>query len=273
MVHSLIPLYWTLGALMTVALSFVLTHFTLEEARKEVLGWKSAVKSKLDTVKAESEKVSILELKLKEIENEYGCLERVQELSRIELLHSFAEKETIKEELSRVYLAKRKLEEEYEDQKERLAGHIEGRHILDEKLQAENALVCEMKEQREALVREKELLESTVSRLQAGLESLDGPEGRDAEYRRIFGLYQQLKEQFGEKAKLLDEARRELFLAREQGAFLERSLSEREMEFETKSSSEFKELSQELESLTVKLDEAHQEIAKLENIVSKIVDS
>ena len=279
LLQAQIHVFWTLGALVAIALSFVLTYLTLDEAEEKVLSWREDVKSHLDSVKVESEKVSHLEKRLLQTENEYITLEKIQELARIELLTSLAEKETVKEELSKVYHAKRKLEEEFEDQAHRL----EGNRKLIEKLQNESALNQEMTQHIDTLTREKDLFESTVARLQAELEKplaplpitptpnieIEVPPANDAEYRRLYGMYKQLREQFAEKTALLDEARRDLFLAGEKNAFFEKEI----FELENEEPPQIRQLSQEVELLTIRLEEAHKEISKLEEFVSKVVDS
>lgn len=95
----------------------------------------------------------------------------------------------------------------------------------------QQTLIEEMSELIETLTREKTLLESSLGTLQkeredhrANEENRVNEESTDVvvtdkspgELRRLQGFHLQLKEQFAEKSKILDETRRELFLVQEQ---------------------------------------------------------
>lgn len=260
-----VPLLWTLGALASMALAFLLTYLTLDDAEEKVLRWQKNLTMRETEVKTADTKVISLEKELEQAKKEYTSLEQVQELTRIELLSALAEQETLKEEITKLSHAKRKLEEEFEDQTFRL----EGKRKLIEKLQNESALNQEMAEHIETLTREKDLLESTLSRLQAELEEksaipqvqqVEAPPATEPEYRRLFGLYKQLREQFTEKTALLDQTRRELFLANEKVALFEKEMSEIHLHEQPH-----------VERLAVQLEDAQKEVAHLEELVSNLL--
>lgn len=267
-----VELWWSFGALAAIALSFVLTYLTLDNVDEKMSEWRESATSRETEVKTADTKVLTLENELEQVKKEYSALEQVQELTRIELLSALAERETCKEEITKLSHAKRKLEEEFEDQNFRL----EGKRKLIEKLQNESALNQEMAEHIETLTREKDLLESTLSRLQAELEEksvvaplqeIEVPPANEPEYRRLYGLYKQLREQFAEKTTLLDQTRRELFLANEKVALIEKEMNE----FQMQEQPHVEQLTTELEAAEQKYEEALAEVSHLEQLVSNLL--
>jgi len=102
---------------------------------------------------------------------------------------------------------------------------------LQEEHVVQQAVNREMSDVIETLSREKQLLESTLKRLQDELETHQTPSTEDVpppEFRRMEGMYKQLREQFDEKSKTLDDTRRDLFLAQEKVALLEKEREETE---------------------------------------------
>ena len=99
----------------------------------------------------------------------------------------------------------------------------------------QQALYQEMRDQSDALLNEKRMLEGSLHCLQTELEELQRlqqtPKTKDTQdYRRLEGLYNQLRDQFEEKSSLLDETRRQLFHANEELSAMK--LSEQETAYQ-----------------------------------------
>lgn len=148
------------------------------------------------------------------------------------------------------------------------------------RLRQQQALNQEMGELIETLTREKSLLESTLTNLQKELEGLRDKEANNeinvdesspAEVRRLEGFYRQLREQFEEKSRTLDETRRELFQTQEKLNAAELEFSERELASPQISLEEHvRHLAKMEEELKQELELSHQEIKRLYNLVESI---
>lgn len=318
---------WFLGATFSMAFSFLITYLTLEEAEQVVSQWKEgsilAFRSLMDTevkVKALEEDHSIerenlltqvveLEKSKTEIAATLSTLEKVQELSRLELVSSLSKHDEALEELYDLRHKKRILEDELEVTVDSLAN---ARKAI-EKYEGDKAKSLEMNSHIDTLTRERDLLESTLSSLQEELEgkvqeiqSLHGkledliqsleeeknkppqvievkvevpaqvaepveeplynqPPATESEYRRLFGMHRQLREQFNEKSHQLDVARKELFIISEKANLLEIQLAENDHQ----DAPALRELSRHFEELSYKYDEAIKEIETLEEIISQ----
>jgi hypothetical protein len=184
-------------------------------------------------------------------------------LSRLE--HSRADEQKIREAAQlvskqEIHLLTKALEKETQEHEELKHTH----HQMQEEHLMQQVIAQEMGDVIDTLSREKQLLESTLKRLQGELESLseqqvlmqteheeerkglqleaesllnqlneikNDPELLStAEVRRIEGLYKQLREQFEEKSLILDEVRRELFHTQEQNAVFIKEQQERELQ-------------------------------------------
>ncbi len=119
--------------------------------------------------------------------------------------------------------------------------------------QVETALQKQVDEKMEIAAKALQFSE-TIKRLEEEKQQLTAEPAESREARRLQGLLKQLKEQFEQKAHVLDETRKELFSAQERGESLQRQLAAA-TQFDDK---EPKHYSQEL------LEEALQEISQIE---------
>lgn len=248
--------------------------------------------------------IQVLEEKQISLELEYANLGKLQEISRIELLSIFAKHESLVSEIFALNQSKKKLEETVEDITQDKILLTQAQEEVVEKWQLERSKGEEMSHLIDQLTREKDLFESTLSNIQAELEEkekslshlkheleieknqasvivpelidltpfLNTPPVSESEYRRLYGMHKQLREQFEAKSAELDLARRDLFLAKEQAGLLEIQLKELELkELEVKDSLGLKTLTEELEATSLKYDEALQEISSLEAFISNLM--
>lgn len=149
--------------------------------------------------------------------------------------------------------------------------------------QHQQTLILEMSELIETLSREKKLLESTLGSLQEELESTKNKETTDEigvskesprELRRLEGFYRQLREQFEEKTRILDETRQELFHTQENLMRAERELSEKELSSPQISYEEhISHLLKAEAELKQELEQSQQEIIKLNELVETLVST
>lgn len=311
---------WFIGSTFTMAFSFLITFLTIEEAGEVVGSWREAAlkythemthsESKIQSLEEEltKEKTKLV-ARVKELETEqksallqYETLEKIQELSRIELISSLSKQDELLEEL---FSSRHKIKK-FEEQSETVSSTLEGHRKLIDKLQNENAMNKEMSAHIQTLTREKDLLESTLSHLQEELdqleiakntaeakaqevrevivevpvtvevpvkvepilsdEFLDIPPANESEFRRLFGMHRQIREQFVEKSATLDSTRKELFIVSEKANLLEREIKE----LEAKESPELLQLTGELDRLAQKYESALKEIASLEELISTL---
>lgn len=275
---------WFLGVVFALAFSFLVTLLTLDEAEEVAHTWHKEASHYLHHFTHLSTEKETLGKRLLHLqrtneskESEIKSFEQVQELARLELLSSLSKQEALTRELAESERQKNLLEEQLESADH----HVNENEKLIEKLQSENSLNKslrkEMSDQIDTLSRERELLESTLNRLQAELETklpipapeayqLDGLVFTEAEFRRLSGQHKQLREQFADKSLVLDQTRKELFLAQEKASSLEKELAE----LDFKEPPALPELSHAFEELSQKHAQALEEILALEIILERL---
>lgn len=97
-----------------------------------------------------------------------------------------------------------------------------------ERRQIHKALQKQMEEKAECQTAALKLSEE-IQALQQEKEQLNAESSESREVRRLQGFQKQLKEQFDQKSRVLDETRKELFLAQEKGEALRRELESAEL--------------------------------------------
>jgi hypothetical protein len=242
--------------------------------------------------------VSVLEKELSFRTSSLESIENIQELSRVELLSMTTKYEETQRLAADLQAAYGKLEEKVEDQivlidilkekaarQDKMADELYQLKVeIVEKETEKQAVIDEMNEHLETLTREKDLLENTLSKLQGELEQREKtihqlkekpPEEpalpqdivEPREYRRLFGMYKQLRDQFDEKQLHLDQARKDLFYAQENLSLTEKAKEE----WEFKEHPSIKVLTRDIEELTRKNEEARREISNLEDLISSLM--
>lgn len=247
---------WFMGALFTVALSYLITFLTVEELRE------------LFVVDVRPEKDNSFQ------EETIKSLEQLNELSRLELLSSQSKLEELEGRFAEELNVKTKLDLEVKGLQESV--------LKNEREKAlEKAKGEELIQLVDRLHREKTLFEDTVNRIQGELEAKElilselqkkpepesapeNPPTSESEWRRLWGMHRQLRDQFEEKSSQLDEARKALFHLQEEQAVQELELKEAELNF----SPEVKYLTEKMNQLLDQLESREKEILRLEHIVS-----
>lgn len=187
------------------------------------------------------------------------------DVSRAEIIHTRSENEGLQKEIFEIRQKALRNQEDLETAKETLEtlqGYQETshkqekeirelRHTLDafqyqiasykddlHHARQQQTLIKEMGDLIETITREKSLLENTLGSLQAEIEVLKSKDANECitvteespqELRRLEGFYRQLRDQFEEKSKTLDETRRELFCTQEKLSAIEIDFSEKEL--------------------------------------------
>lgn len=148
-------------------------------------------------------------------------------------------------------------------------------HIVE--LSKQNLVYIQEKEaleiERELLSQEKNLLEGTIARLQSQIESMQplSPEDKPHEIRKLEGLNKQIREQFDQKAAMLDLARRDLFMAQERVGVLEKEIEEAHLTGSSEADKMVAALGETYENELVRIKaEYEEEIASLNEIITKL---
>ena len=272
---------WFFGAVFTVALSYVITLLTLEDVQEKFSDVKDAL---FDSFKEKEEKIF-------EVQEALKSQEKVLELSRVELVSETSKLKSLEAQFSKLSEEKKALEKAFHDRELSLKAWQDKAERFEREKKLETSKLEELYPLIERLEREKDLFENTVSRIQAELEQVqmeleqsqtelkaekakpapefkpepapEEPPKSESEWRRLWGMHRQLREQFEMKSSQLDQARKDLFTYQEEAATLKIALTE----LESEPAPELKVLTQELESLYKKIDDQEQEIEKLEALV------
>ena len=112
-----------------------------------------------------------------------------------------------------------------------------------------------------------------LSESESNSDSEDEARKKFREIRRLEGLYQQMRDQFAEKSKVLDSTRRELFLAQEKCSSLQKELEEREVfgNYDVEQSL-YHQLSISEAELSKQVHSFNVEISQLHNFISVLLD-
>lgn len=285
---------WFSGSLITLAFSCFITLLTLEEAGSLLTALNDLAFSGTEEKEALRRTVQSLEFQNSALQNEIkksadkkdemASLEKVNELARIELLSSM----TKLEEMEKNFVALRREKGNLEEALEASEAKVAALQDAFEKWQREKVKGEEMTHLIDRLSREKDLFESTLSRIQEELEVKeealkvceqklaeekqkvpaleplsDMPPATEGEFRRLFGMHKQLRDQFALKSAELDQARKALFQAQEEAETASRKM----FELEHEESPQVKALTREIDHLLAQNDTAQQEIAALEHLL------
>lgn len=252
---------WLLGVIAAIALSFVVTALSFEEVEAAFKGFEQKSLSHTDNLteldqqlkaaqlkyQSETQKIEaqrqVLEVTLAEKELQIDANLQMLIRTRDELVAARAQNDSYEQilnlargELSTALSQNEKLLNEVTQSRQQTNLALERLEATQHELaqneanqNIQKAVVHEMSDHIETLTREKGLLAQTLEKLQNELmttvqDKEIPPE--TAEARRIQGMYLQLRQQFDEKCKTLDETRRELFCSQEKLLALQREYEE-----------------------------------------------
>lgn len=297
--YTLFPIsLWSLGLFSLVSVSYLQTALALTDQDDELAAKETLLQERYVHTLHEKEAVNVRmakELDEKSIaylhaKDENKTVTKTLEVARNEVKELYAEREALLREKATMQKQLGDLETQVEDlgnTREALKAatfsirekdlevatltqkleHLESSIPDQEALKHE--IVREMTEHIEMLEQEKNLLESTVSRLQGELEEWQASSDtvvNPSEHRRLQGLYNQLREQFDEKNHLLADTRRELFHSQEKALLLEKQIHEYSLTGEG-----IPQLTTEIANLLAQQEEAKGEISRLEELISSLI--
>lgn len=297
--YTLLPFnLWSLGLFFLVSFSYIQSALALTDQDEELAIKEDSLKERYVHSLHEKEALNVQiskELNEKSIgylhaRDENKTLTKTLEIARNELKHLTAEKEALLREKASHQKQIGDLEalvEDFENTKEALkaSNHsIREKDLeiatLSQKLEQlelsipdneaiKQVIVREMTDHIESIEREKNLLESTVARLQGELEEWQASSEtviNPSEHRRLQGMYNQLREQFEEKTSLLNDTRKQLFHAEENAQLLSKQLNEYHLTGEG-----IPQLTNEIAHLLAQQEEARTEITRLEELISSLI--
>lgn len=292
--HQLEDPIWNLGMTCAIALTFLVTALSFEEVEAIVGGMQSESTSRLKSLLKLDEKLENVQLRLqeekksllnriRESDQELQHQGRLIEISRDEIIAIHQKNEELLAEIHALKMEQKdknpyewmecandealkeieELRKELTLTEDRLISTARNAIQEQEELKALHATI-----ENEYKLKLQELQEK-VSVLQAENETpKEAVESR--EYRRVLGMYNQLRSQFEEKSKILDDTRRELFVAQEQ--LTHELMSRREKQYEgTELEKELQRCLFELEKEYAEALAAHRkETEELQDIISKL---
>lgn len=297
--YTLLPLnLWSVGLFFLASFSYIQSALALTDQDEELATKEDLLKERYVHSLHEKEALNVQiskELSEKSIgylhaRDENKTLTKTLEIARNELKQLTSEKETLLREKTAQLKQIGDLEalsEDYADIKEALkASNLSIREkdlqlaTLNQKIEQleltipdqealKQVIVREMNEHIETVEREKNLLESTVSRLQGELEEWQASAEtviNPSEHRRLQGMYNQLREQFDEKNALLTSTRKELFQVQEQAQLFSKQLHEYHLTGEG-----IPQLTTEIAHLLAQQESARSEITRLEELISSLI--
>lgn len=186
-------------------------------------------------------------------------------------LHSAGKVKIYEAQIESFAADKRKLEEEREGLVQQISLLREG---LREKEKTVQAQIARYEQQARVLLEEKEALKASLETLNVNVsrkaKDVKNAEKQEvpANQRKLEGMLNQLREQFNEKSKVLDQTRQELFFAREELARLHKEQEEGLIEGASVMENYLLKV---MEDSQVTSDELNQEIAALTALVDALI--
>ncbi len=251
--------------------TFVVTALTLDEShqsfktlskeaeaqRQEGLQATEAAKQNQAKTQAEKAKLTVdldeAHKSLRECFKKEQSLEKLIAVARDEITYMHEQNQQLLQELHQAKEQPSKHQEviQIEDSRvEQLSNDLAAKNALLESLQTEISI----------LKQEKQLLEGSLTTLSTQCEE----EPVDLqEVTRLQGLNKQIREQFNEKSKVLDQTRQELFKTQEQLSVFEKEMAEERLNRE-------QEIANAVHSV---LDNSEKEIAKVESVYKEEIEA